>query len=253
MCALGMRTRLVLDGRQFRCCRFYFASSPLDELKRVVCPGQRRMSGFMRRATRSHRGDASRSAAMSSHQAQITIIPGACAGRPVWNGSNLEDNGLVNGPRRDPHALRHLLQSAGLRATRSRVEVLSSLARRSHVSADELCARVRAALPGTSLQTIYNVLGDLTAAGLLRRIEPPGSSARYERRVGDNHHHLVCRRCGAIEDIDCTVGQAPCLTAATTHGYRIDEADVTFWGVCPACARRDGRRNCISSSEQETK
>jgi Fur family ferric uptake transcriptional regulator len=144
-----------------------------------------------------------------------------------------------------------LLQSAGLRATRPRIAALSCLARRSHVSADDVCARVRAALPGTSLQTIYNVLGDLTAAGLLRRIEPPGSSARYERRVGDNHHHLVCRRCGAIEDIDCTVGQAPCLTVATTHGYTIDEAEVTFWGVCPACARRDGRRHPTANPEQE--
>ena len=129
--------------------------------------------------------------------------------------------------------------------------MLTSLANHAHVSADEVCDRVRTVLPGTSMQTIYNVLADLTAAGLLRRLEPPGSSARYERRVGDNHHHLVCRRCGAIEDIDCTVGQAPCLTASTTHGYTIDEADVTFWGVCPDCARREGSHDSITRSREE--
>ena len=129
--------------------------------------------------------------------------------------------------------------------------VLTLLADHAHMSADEVSANVRAALPGTSLQTVYNVLGDLTAAGLLRRLEPPGSSARYERRVGDNHHHLVCRRCGAIEDVDCTVGQAPCLTASTAHGYTIDEAEVTFWGVCPACARRDGVHYPTTSSGEE--
>lgn len=129
--------------------------------------------------------------------------------------------------------------------------VLISLADHAHLSADEVSATVRAALPGTSMQTVYNVLGDLTAAGLLRRLEPPGSSARYERRVGDNHHHLVCRRCGAIEDVDCTVGQAPCLTASAAHGYTIDEAEVTFWGVCPSCARRDGLQDPTTSSGEE--
>ena len=136
--------------------------------------------------------------------------------------------------------LRDALHSAGLRVTRPRVAVLDALRAHQHASAEEVCTSVRAALPGTSLQTIYNVLGDLTAAGLLRRLEPPGSSARYERRVGDNHHHLVCRHCGAIEDIDCTVGHAPCLTASTAHGYIIDEAEVTFWGVCPSCVRQHG-------------
>jgi Fe2+ or Zn2+ uptake regulation protein len=140
----------------------------------------------------------------------------------------------------DDTALRTALQAAGLRVTKPRVAVLHALGGHAHASAEEVCASVRAALPGTSLQTIYNVLGDLTTAGLLRRLEPPGSSVRYERRVGDNHHHLVCRRCGAIEDIDCVVGQAPCLTASATHGYIIDEADVTFWGLCPSCIEQHG-------------
>ncbi len=134
-----------------------------------------------------------------------------------------------------------MLQAAGLRATRPRLAVLTSLAGHSHASAEEVYADVRTALPGTSLQTVYNALGDLTAAGLLRRLQPAGSSARYERRVGDNHHHLVCRVCGAIEDIDCTVGACPCLVPSNDHGFSIDEAEVTFWGLCPSCARRGGR------------
>lgn len=136
----------------------------------------------------------------------------------------------------DATELRHVLQSAGLRVTRPRLAVLTSLAGHSHASADEVCAKVRAALPGTSLQAVYNVLSDLTAAGLLRRLELAGSSARYERRVGDNHHHLVCRACGAIEDIDCAVGATPCLAPSISHGFSIDEAEVTFWGLCPSCS-----------------
>lgn len=149
-----------------------------------------------------------------------------------------------------PETLRDVLREAGLRVTRPRMAVLASLADDAHVSAEELCANVRTSLPGTSMQTVYNVLGDLTTAGLLRRVEPPGSSARYERRVGDNHHHLVCRRCGAIEDVDCTVGQAPCLTASDAHGYIIDEAEVTFRGVCPSCARRDGLQDSTPSPRE---
>lgn len=140
----------------------------------------------------------------------------------------------------DPLELRHTLQSAGLRVTRPRLAVLRSLAAHSHASADQVCADVRRALPGTSLQAVYNVLSDLTAARLLRRLEPAGSSARYERRVGDNHHHLVCRACGTIEDIDCTIGAAPCLTPEGAHGFSIDEAEVTFWGLCPSCTSHGG-------------
>lgn len=140
----------------------------------------------------------------------------------------------------DATELRDVLRSAGLRVTRPRLAVLTSLAGQAHASADEVCATVRAVLPGTSLQAIYNVLTDLTEAGLLRRLELAGSSARYERRVADNHHHLVCRTCGAIEDIDCAVGETPCLAPSISHGYAIDEAEVTFWGLCPSCTRRDG-------------
>ena len=145
----------------------------------------------------------------------------------------------------DPDELRRALRLAGLRVTRPRLAVLSSLARHSHASADEVHAAVCTGLPGTSLQAVYNVLADLTAARLLRRLEPAGSSARYERRVGDNHHHLVCRACGTIRDVDCTVGLSPCLTPESAHGFAIDEAEVTFWGLCPSCTRHDGPTDTI--------
>ncbi len=131
---------------------------------------------------------------------------------------------------------REQLQAAGLRVTTGRLTVLGVVARQPHTHADAVFRAVRETLPGTSVQAVYNVLGDLTRAGLLRRIEPAGSPALYERRVGDNHHHLVCRSCGAIEDVDCAVGEAPCLTPSRSHGFAIDEAEVTFWGLCPACS-----------------
>ncbi|MBM9462235.1 transcriptional repressor [Aeromicrobium sp. YIM 150415] len=131
---------------------------------------------------------------------------------------------------------REQLQTAGLRVTTGRLTVLGVVARQPHVPADTVFRSVRETLPGTSVQAVYNVLGDLTRAGLLRRIEPAGSPALYERRVGDNHHHLVCRSCGAVEDVDCAVGEAPCLTPAQSHGFAIDEAEVTFWGLCPTCS-----------------
>ncbi|TDC35740.1 transcriptional repressor [Micromonospora sp. 15K316] len=134
-----------------------------------------------------------------------------------------------------------LLRSKGLRVTRPRLAVLDVLAGGGHLEVDEITRRVRERLDSVSTQAVYDVLGALTRAGLSRRIEPAGSAARYEARVGDNHHHVVCRGCGEIADIDCAVGAAPCLDPNTaTHGYEVDEAEVTFWGLCPTCrARRD--------------
>jgi Fur family transcriptional regulator, stress-responsive regulator len=114
--------------------------------------------------------------------------------------------------------------------------VLSALRRRPHVDTDTVIALVRAELPTVSHQAVYDVLRALTDAGLVRRIQPAGATARYERRVGDNHHHLVCRRCGAIADVDCAAGEAPCLTASDDHGFVVDEAEVVYWGTCPDCA-----------------
>jgi Fur family ferric uptake transcriptional regulator len=132
------------------------------------------------------------------------------------------------------------LRSAGLRVTRPRLAVLEVLTQGGHLEVEDVTRQVRGRLDSVSTQAVYDVLGALSRAGLARRIEPAGSPARYEARAGDNHHHIVCRSCGAIEDVDCAVGERPCLDPGTQHGFEVDEAEVTFWGLCPDCqARRD--------------
>jgi Fur family ferric uptake transcriptional regulator len=132
--------------------------------------------------------------------------------------------------------LERTLREAGLRVTRPRMAVLTVVYERPHADTDSILAAVREHLGAVSHQAVYDVLRALSAAGLLRKIQPPGSVARYESRVADNHHHLVCRSCGEIVDVDCAVGASPCLTAADGHGYEIDEAEVVYWGQCPRCA-----------------
>ena len=132
-----------------------------------------------------------------------------------------------------------LLRGASLRVTKPRVAVLEQLEAHPHADADTVATAVRAHLGKVSTQAIYDVLRVLTEVGLVRRIEPAGSPTRYELRVGDNHHHLVCRSCGAIADVDCAVGSRPCLHASDDHGYVIDEAEVTYWGLCPTCRAGD--------------
>lgn len=127
------------------------------------------------------------------------------------------------------------LRSAGLRVTRPRLAVLQALHTLPHADTDAVIAAVRHELGSVSHQAVYDVLRVLTDAGLVRRIQPRGSLARYEVRVGDNHHHVVCRRCGAIEDIDCVVGEPPCVAPPTGTAFVVDEAEITFWGTCPAC------------------
>jgi Fur family ferric uptake transcriptional regulator len=129
-----------------------------------------------------------------------------------------------------------LLRDAGLRATRPRVAVLTAVHEHPHADTSSIMGVAREALGDVSVQAVYDVLGALTTAGLVRRIEPAGSVARYESRVGDNHHHVICRSCGSIADVDCAVGRTPCLTASDTQGFTIDEAEVTYWGLCPACS-----------------
>jgi Fur family ferric uptake transcriptional regulator len=129
-----------------------------------------------------------------------------------------------------------LLRGASLRVTRPRVAVLAAVHGHPHADTSSILGVVRERLGEVSHQAVYDVLGALTDAGLVRRIQPPGSAARYESRVGDNHHHVVCRSCGSIADVDCAVGEAPCLTAAESHGYTIDEAEVIYWGLCPDCS-----------------
>ena len=128
-----------------------------------------------------------------------------------------------------------MLRAADLRITRPRVAVLQAVHEHSHADTDSLIAAVRREMGAVSHQAVYDVLRVLTAARLVRCIQPKGSVARYEARVGDNHHHVVCRSCGAIVDVDCAVGYAPCLTAADGSSYEIDEAEVIFWGRCPDC------------------
>ncbi|GIE83597.1 Fur family transcriptional regulator [Actinoplanes regularis] len=131
-----------------------------------------------------------------------------------------------------------LLRAHGLRVTRPRLAVLEVLTGGGHLEVDEIARQVRIRLDSVSTQAVYDVLGAFSRAGLARRIEPAGSPARYEARVGDNHHHIVCRGCGAIADVDCAVGERPCLTPGDAHGFALDEAEVTFWGLCPGCQTR---------------
>ena len=130
------------------------------------------------------------------------------------------------------------LRAAGLRVTAARVALLEAVRDGDHLGVEALATRVRDRIGHVSLQAVYDALDALTAAGLIRRIEPAGSPARFEGRIGDNHHHLVCRSCGTVTDVACAVGEAPCLTAADDHGFSIDEAEVIYWGLCPSCSTR---------------
>jgi Fur family transcriptional regulator, stress-responsive regulator len=129
-----------------------------------------------------------------------------------------------------------MLRGSALRVTRPRLAVLAAVHALPHADTESIIGAVREELPEVSHQAVYDVLRALTAAGLVRRIQPSGSVARYESRVGDNHHHVVCRSCGAIADVDCAVGEVPCLTASDDQGFVIDEAEVVYWGLCPDCA-----------------
>jgi Fur family transcriptional regulator, stress-responsive regulator len=127
------------------------------------------------------------------------------------------------------------LREAGVRVTSTRLAVLATVRDGDHLPVDEITRRVRRRLGSVSTQAVYDVLRALDRVGLVRRIQPAGSPARYEARVGDNHHHAVCRACGAVTDVDCDVGEAPCLVPSRTAGHVIDEAEVIYWGLCPSC------------------
>jgi Fur family transcriptional regulator, stress-responsive regulator len=128
-----------------------------------------------------------------------------------------------------------LLRQCGLQVTAQRLAVLRAVAAQPHITADRVAEIVRADIGAISLQSVYDALGVLVVEGLIRRIQPAGSPARFENRVGDNHHHLICRSCGRVVDVDCATGFAPCLTAADAQGYDVDEAEVVYWGRCPDC------------------
>ena len=136
---------------------------------------------------------------------------------------------------RDPEAT---LRQHALPVTAQRIAVLRAVSGHPHATADDLAESVRGELGTISRQSVYNVLNVLTDKGIIRRIQPADSPARYEDRIGDNHHHLVCRACGKTEDVCCAVGDAPCLTAKSHHGFKIDEAEVIYWGTCPTCQQK---------------
>jgi Fe2+ or Zn2+ uptake regulation protein len=136
----------------------------------------------------------------------------------------------------DAADLERVLRAVGLRVTRPRLAVLDAVHANPHSDTEVLIGAARDTLPAVSHQAVYDVLNVLTDRGLVRRIQPQGSVARYEARVGDNHHHLVCRACGAISDVDCATGAAPCLTPSEGHGFLVEEAEVVYWGRCPSCA-----------------
>ena len=143
--------------------------------------------------------------------------------------------------------LERQLRGASLRVTRPRIAVLTAVHAHPHADTKSIIDHVRADLGVVTQQAVYDVLDALTGAGHVRRIHPRGSVARYESRVRDNHHHVVCRSCGAIADVDCAAGAVPCLTASDDHGYVIDEAEVIYWGLCPACTARAGTHSLHSS------
>ena len=143
------------------------------------------------------------------------------------------------GERRDAAFWQSALRRAGLRVTRQRVTVLDLLDTNPHSSAERIFAAAtpsRAELGSLTLQAVYGILDDLGRAGLVRRFDAPRTAARFETRIGDNHHHLVCTSCGAVQDVDCAVGHAPCLHPSDAHGFTLTSAEVTYWGLCPACA-----------------
>ena len=137
-----------------------------------------------------------------------------------------------------PGLAEEAMRRAGLKVTKSRRAVYEALRDAPHASADRIFDRVRQALPSSSLQSVYNALEAFTASDLVRRIEPAGRPRLFELRVGDNHHHIVCSSCGAVRDVNCAVGQAPCLAPADTCGYEIESAEITFWGLCSDCSGR---------------
>jgi Fe2+ or Zn2+ uptake regulation protein len=148
-----------------------------------------------------------------------------------------------------------LLREHGLQVTAQRLAVLQAVADRPHSTAAEIAALVRSEIGAISLQAVYDALSTVTDKGLIRRIQPAGSPARYEGRTGDNHHHLICRACGGMVDVDCAVGAAPCLTPADSAGYEIDEAEVIYWGRCPDCvaaAPMSSRGSSGDRNEQRT-
>lgn len=162
----------------------------------------------------------------------------------------MDQNRVANAEQCDDRhaAFAEQLRNAGLRVTAQRLAALSWLSSHPHASADEIRTGVQGQLGSVSTQAVYGVLAACMGAGLVRRIDPAGSSGRFECRVGDNHHHVICRNCGHVEDTDCVIGERPCLTPADNHGFVVDEAEVLFWGLCPRCRTETMSDGAVSSS-----
>jgi len=159
--------------------------------------------------------------------------------------------GLMAVPAVDPDGeMSRALRLAGLRVTMPRLAMLTWLAGHPHATVDAITAGVREQFGAVSTQAVYDMLAACASAGLLRRIEPAGHPARFERRVGDNHHHLVCRQCGRTQDVDCAIGAQPCLTPAGDRGFAVDEAEVVFWGACPTCKAAEGSKDGAQRGEE---
>jgi Fur family ferric uptake transcriptional regulator len=144
-----------------------------------------------------------------------------------------------------------ILREKGLQITAQRIAVMRAVTEQPHCTADDVADLVRDEIGSISRQAVYDVLGVLVEKGLIRRIQPAGSPARYEDRVGDNHHHLICRTCGMTVDVDCAVGETPCLNASDNSGYQIDEAEVIYWGTCPACLSQRSKSKPKPNRRQE--
>ncbi len=149
-----------------------------------------------------------------------------------------------------PRDAARLLRQRRIQVTAQRVAVLRAVSGHPHITADGVADVVRSDIGAISKQSVYDALGVLVAEGLIRRIEPAGSPARFESRVGDNHHHVICRVCGRTADVDCAVGSAPCLTAVDSHGFEIDEAEVVYWGRCPACTAQARAADAARQAER---
>jgi Fe2+ or Zn2+ uptake regulation protein len=145
-----------------------------------------------------------------------------------------------------------LLRRHDMQVTAQRLAVLQAVSDRPHITVDEIDKAVRTAIGAIAPQSVYNAVGTLSDKGLIRRIQPSGSPALFEDRVGDNHHHVICRTCGRVADVDCAVGHAPCLTAADDLGYVVDEAEVVYWGRCPECAATDSANHDGEATKQQT-
>lgn len=163
-----------------------------------------------------------------SQTVNINVVEGSTS-------RSVELPGVQSSSRPHPEDPAQTLRRSGVQVTAQRIAVLKAISTQPHATAEELTESVRQSIGTISRQSVYDALSALEQAGLVRRIQPIGSPARFEDRVGDNHHHIICRNCGALADVDCAIGSAPCLTASNSHGFEIDEADVAYWGRCPNC------------------